>query len=391
MHNRNINTVVNKKYVAIDYLRALAIIMVIIFHASGYAYGQSLINSTYVIAYFKLSILCASGVTLFFVISGFLITGILLDTQNQKNTLKKFYIRRALRIFPLYYVSIIIISVILFLIFDDFKLNIQILSHLLYASNFLWIVMPEGYEIFSKNHTGFYEHFWSLAIEEQFYLIWPAIILFIQRKMQPTKFCALIISLIIFSFSLRLYMIFAGNLNWEIVYTFTPCRFDGLLLGAILACVLHYNIEKFKHILDTARNYILFVPLAMFYIALMMLQHTDIFIVNVVAFLPLEAIFFALLLWKLIDKNTPITNKILSGFLLNTAKYSYCIYIIHIPIMQIIKLYVISADTSFWINHGILLTAFPISYAIASISYRYFERPLLKLKDKYAPYEKPQN
>ena len=98
------NLIVGQHYPAIDGLRGVAVLLVLLFHSSYFAtidMDQSLSGLTYV--YYLLTITGQTGVDLFFVLSGFLITGILIDTAQDKNVFRNFYIRRSLRIFPLYY------------------------------------------------------------------------------------------------------------------------------------------------------------------------------------------------------------------------------------------------------------------------------------------------
>lgn len=119
------------------------------------------------------------GVRLFFVISGFLITGILLDARERmkenKNVLKSFYVRRALRIFPIYYLSIFL------LIFGYGGFNQwEMSSYLTYTTNWYYCTYKTGTVHLSGMDIG--SHLWSLAIEEQFYLVWPWLILFAPRR-----------------------------------------------------------------------------------------------------------------------------------------------------------------------------------------------------------------
>src|SRR6185369_5004870 len=111
------------------------------------------------------------GVDLFFVLSGFLITDILLKTKEQKNYLVNFFIRRVLRIFPLYYGAIILFFV---LAASAQQLRDQ---YQFYFSNqgMVWFHMQNWLYITKSEPTryGMFIHFWSLSLEEQFYLIWP--------------------------------------------------------------------------------------------------------------------------------------------------------------------------------------------------------------------------
>jgi peptidoglycan/LPS O-acetylase OafA/YrhL len=173
------------------------------------------------------------GVQLFFVLSGYLISGILIDSSlrdvegTQKwFVLRQFYIRRFLRIFPIYYL-ILGLNVLL---------NVPVFRdtwpwHAAYLSNFhIWVFgIGEGYGA----------HLWSLSVEEQFYLFWPMLMLFLPKKSRPYFIVPLIVGAPLFRFVF-------GLMHWGkdpgLVFVLTPASLDSLGLGALLAYV-----ERFKH------------------------------------------------------------------------------------------------------------------------------------------------
>lgn len=193
----------------------------------------------------------ASGVFLFYVLSGFLITHILiLQKQDDSTTLfqklKTFYIRRFLRIFPLYYL------VIIFLFIINYKNTREVFWWLsTYTSNIL-----EG---IIKGNIGDYCHFWSLAVEEHFYLIWPFIILF-----TPTQyiFNALIITIVLALSSKS--FIFYYTEHWIPAHKFSPSNFCAFALGAIISYSLlfksrwYYFISNYKFLLITILMYLIY-------------------------------------------------------------------------------------------------------------------------------------
>lgn len=141
---------------ALDSIRGVAVLLVILFHC----------YPTYIT---KLGWL---GVDLFFVLSGFLITGLLLDAKGKNNYYRNFIVRRTLRIFPLYYFALLLCLVIVPIVFKSLLPP----DYGYYTANQLWFWTYTQNWLFSK--TGFPEnltlvHFWSLAVEEQFYLFWP--------------------------------------------------------------------------------------------------------------------------------------------------------------------------------------------------------------------------
>lgn len=168
------------------------------------------------------------GVQLFFVLSGFLITGILLDTQQASNYFKSFIVRRALRIFPIYYLTLIAFLIVLpavGVLAHDFGGSWQHQLPLwLYYSN--W-TLPYGLG------GDAMPHFWSLAVEEQFYLVWPWII----YRLKPMQVIKLCVGVAVASLLIRIGML-ASQMQVEAIYTFTVCRMDALALGGAAAAVL---------------------------------------------------------------------------------------------------------------------------------------------------------
>lgn len=170
-----------------------------------------------------------AGVDLFFVLSGFLITGILRDSLGDAAYFRRFYARRVLRIFPLYY------GVLLFLILLSHPLQIRWngvqWSLLLYLQN-THFLFPSL--VTFHNHFFSVDHFWSLAVEEQFYLVWPLLIARVRSQRHVLALCA---GGMVFSLFLRIYCLGIGyGFDW--VNRNTLCRTDELLAGAALALLI---------------------------------------------------------------------------------------------------------------------------------------------------------
>ncbi len=168
------------------------------------------------------------GVDLFFVLSGFLITGILLDTKQHESYFRNFYARRCLRIWPLYYSVLFCMFVAVPLIrpsearavFD--ARSAPWWSFLFYLQNFL---VPAA-----SMATGPLGVTWSLAIEEQFYLVWPLVV----RRCSDVQLRRLTVAVICFSPALRFYLL-VHHVN---IYSNIFCRLDGLMAGALLALLV---------------------------------------------------------------------------------------------------------------------------------------------------------
>jgi peptidoglycan/LPS O-acetylase OafA/YrhL len=230
---KNISQTGNPAYmVQLDSLRALAVFGVMIEHfMPGSIYG-SLLSSWK--SAFPLE--WGSGVTLFFVLSGFLITGILLrcrdiissTKQGIGFTLQRFYVRRFLRIFPIYYLALTT-AVIIFK-----KTRSDFLWYLTYTTNIMIFVHDSWNEYLS--------HFWSLAMEEQFYLIWPLIILLLPQK----HLLKAIFTTITLAPLFRFIGCYGLGLSTIQIGVFPIASLDALGLGALLAFYTH-NHDQFKH------------------------------------------------------------------------------------------------------------------------------------------------
>ena len=164
------------------------------------------------------------GVDLFFVLSGFLITGILLDALGKPYFFKRFYWRRGLRIWPLYYMFFAGVLLVHRQMFS----RIGVTPFALYYRNFL------GPDHASDIYIG---QFWSLCVEEQFYLVWPVVLYFLTKRWR----LPLIMLLIAAAFCLRIYFSSIGKDSY-IIYRLPMCHMDVLFAGAMLAALTRIGI-----------------------------------------------------------------------------------------------------------------------------------------------------
>ena len=221
---------------ALDGIRGLAVALVMFQHFfqgcnKGTALGDQLV--------FGLASRSWMGVDLFFVLSGFLITGILWDTKGSKHYFKNFYARRMLRIFPAYYAVLLVFFVVIPLLsnpglsaYVEDSLPDQI-WHWTYLSNFRIAWQESWYAHLFPNV------FWSLAIEEQFYLIWPLVV-FLCKRRALYVICA---GLLATSVALRIALAIDPDTNWITSFVLTPTRMDGLVVGASLALLLRSDVD----------------------------------------------------------------------------------------------------------------------------------------------------
>jgi len=164
------------------------------------------------------------GVDFFFVISGFLITGILLDTRHKQRCLRSFYVRRVLRIFPIYYGSLAVFT--LYLWSSDTVRSQRMLENMPWFWTYLqnYLIALKGWSFMLP-----IAHFWSLAIEEQFYMVWPLLVV---RLRNPALLWICLVASV-FSCTLRQF-----DTSWPYAYMFTFTRLEGLMLGSALAMLI---------------------------------------------------------------------------------------------------------------------------------------------------------
>jgi peptidoglycan/LPS O-acetylase OafA/YrhL len=233
--------VLNQWLPPLDGIRALAILMVMLYHYGDTIQPHGISNS---VAKWLLDF-GWSGVDLFFVLSGFLITGILLNSRDAENYFSAFYVRRILRIVPVYYFSLVII-----LWAAPALMHIDVpekpVWYIFYAQN--W--MPWFFHL-GRDSLG---HFWSLGVEEQFYLLWPLVVFRFDSRQSLRIACAGIAT----CFFLRIAFL-ALHVDPGIIFRNTFTRMDALMSGAALACLARE--EKWANLLRRNSWWLALVPL----------------------------------------------------------------------------------------------------------------------------------
>lgn len=370
--------IVGQHYPAIDGLRGFAVLMVVWFHASYFSYELNPVDyHGFTQIYYYLSILGETGVDLFFVLSGFLITGILIDTAEDEHKFKNFYIRRSLRIFPLYY-AVLFLFIIYVSVSQGYEiLDLRLIAHIFYVQNWSYEHNVDSFMLL--NHT------WSLAVEEQFYLIWPVLFLTIYKR-SVKHIVFLCLTLTIMSWVLRFSL--SGFEYYKQAYSMTICRLDNLTLGALLSvfCV-HYRDK-------VSENYALFrisaivsfilILITLFSSTTVMIAHN----LQIKIGLTFFSIFYVCLLAYLFlaDEQNLLKQFFSLTLLRKVGKVSYGMYIFHSPILLLIAQNIFQYELPYWHAHLLLLFAGGgLSYLFAALSYKFYEKPFLKLKEKYAP------
>ncbi|MEH1836075.1 MAG: acyltransferase [Nostoc sp.] len=336
----------------LDGLRGIAALMVMFFHFNWLPLGILLIN--------KVVVFGQTGVDLFFVLSGFLITRILISTKSQKNYFTNFYIRRALRIFPLYYGFLIATYFILplFKIGETPPFSHQIWYYL-YMQN-----IPDTFPTLHSSGPG---HFWSLAVEEHFYLFWPLLVYFLPRK----HLIWACLGIILLSIVLRIIL-----LNFDIgVFYFTLCRFDTLAIGSLLA-YLECTNKLFVY-----RKYFLNIGIYSFVLLLISWlftggQHRD--SVQIIKPTIIAVFYFCVVAYLSIQNPQNLMSRIVKNrFLVFTGKISYGLYVFH----PLIYSFTETNDYIHPINK--LLISFSLTYLVAYIIYEKYEKLFLNFKKSF--------
>jgi peptidoglycan/LPS O-acetylase OafA/YrhL len=325
------------------------------------------------------------GVDLFFVLSGFLITGILLDTRDDPHFFRNFYARRALRIFPLFY------GVLFLLVALTPILHLQWrpghLAQFFYVSNIAGHVDPTLNDLLPAVSLT---HFWSLAVEEQFYIIWPMIVLRARDESTLLKVCA---GSILGGFVLRcllLWLVPYHAQEWS--YGELPTHSDGLICGAV-AAVLVRRTELPTLILRTRLPFVL-----SFLCIVWMAVHYDGFgyhEAGMTAFVyPVLAVFFTCVLLRTIQSGTLFHWFGRTRFLRFFGKYSYGMYVYHVLFFPLASKMLRPAQR---LMHsqvlGGLLYVFVVlalTCVVSVLSFQLYERPWLRLKSRFS-YSKPRN
>jgi len=364
----------------LDGLRGIAILFIVFFHTIKF-----IPKSNFEHYYFNFNRALWVGVDLFFVLSGFLITGILLETKNRKKYFKNFYMKRFLRIFPLYYLFIVFSIFVLPQLFISSDLKIDTASALnnqvwywAYLSNFLG--MKEGLTHIFLGPT------WSLAIEEQFYLIWPIFVYLLTKN----RLLVTSVVLIILSNLLRLYLYHKSGYSDTAIYVFTLTRLDPLLIGAVIAVLIRKDC-----FIKLSKYAVLVFFVSLYFLVQMHLENNYLYKnkIDVINYgYLLIAICFGSLLYILLSlKENNIISKIFSlKFLKFFGKYSYALYLFNQPIVFIVKHYIFDPKKNQSIFGERLLSQFWFTFLVLSISvvlsilsWNLFEKHFNRLKKKF--------
>lgn len=364
----------NRRYIlpGLDGLRAIAVLLVIVYHFWPTVLPGGMI-----------------GVDIFFVISGFLITSLLLreGALNGRIALGSFWVRRARRLLPAIALMILVLGPVSLIVGGDIQVNLgrQLLGAATFSSN--WISIFAGNDYFAQTSPELFTNFWSLAVEEQFYVLWPLLIvasgLLLGRRWR--HFSAIMVLGILASLGVAAFLLMNGTPISRIYYG-TDTHLYGLLLGALLAFARPWSLyppmgKKALYRVAQPFGLIAFTRVMVSWLSLFALIPYAILVPeSAPGAIPWGLFGASLLALGVIQGMLP---DMLAGAsealrrLLDFAplrwvgERSYGLYLWHWP-LAVVMHYVLGADRSPLVNVGVLVATF----AIAEMSYRWIETPI---------------
>lgn len=360
---------------ALDGVRGLAILVVLLHHFRFFLNARFHVQSLL----FKLFELGWCGVVLFFVLSGFLITGILLDSRGSPNYFSTFYARRILRIFPLYYAYLALAFLGSRLVHHVFG-GVDPLAHfnpwwyLSYVQNF----RPNT--IVVDPYLG---HLWSLAVEEQFYLVWPLLILLVR----PAALAGICLAMIPLSLGIRLHYAGHGPGLSAFVNTFTPASLDSLASGALIALAVRSDVWRRRAAL-LARPVIL---ICVIWFCILGWRAGGLFeyeyLIQTWGITALTLLFAALVFVAAASGRGVMVGLFNLKGLRFTGKISYSLYVLHplvyALVLQVLAARPVPAALDLVLNCEKIILVSLASMVVAAGSWFYFEKPILGLKKHF--------
>lgn len=354
----------HKRSASLDILRAVAILLVLVSHFAPYT-GARFPFLSKIITFLRFG---WSGVDLFFVLSGFLISGLLFKEHQKFGSIsfKRFFIRRGFKIYPPFYALVLIT-----LLYQAFE-NIPLWRSRLFAEVF-----------FLQDYMrGLYNHTWSLAVEEQFYFLLPGLLVFAGwfRKEKKNVFdCipAIFIAAAIFCLSARIFTTLTAPYHYRTHHFPLHLRFDSLMCGVFISYLYHYNTERLMTAVKRFKPMMFAAGIALFIPAIFeRAEHP---------FVPTFGFTFvylgsALVLLSCIDSD--FGENWLTALLSFIGRHSYSIYLWHLPVLQQGAKPLFPPSDSWGMCALVYLAG---SLIIGVMMSKAVEFPMLKLRDRFFP------
>lgn len=372
------------RIVELDGLRGAAILLVVVWHYFYFYPDPShhpiaLLPKLYV--FFERCIAAGwSGVDLFFVLSGFLIGGILLEVRTSPTYFSTFYLRRFFRIIPIYYAWIILyVSLVLGNAIvrradsiGDPRIWYEIVAQFGFLQNL-------GFVHYSGVGGAWLTATWSLAVEEQFYLVAPVIVRWLTSRVLFGLLLVVVLLAPVMRVLVHNYSLPTASL--DLPYVLMPCRADTLAIGMLVAFLWRIPLSH-KWLEDHRRT--LYFALGVFLTGVIVLTaYSPSFhsiAMQSIGFSWLGIFFALLLILTLVNPAGPIAALARMRVLRELGKVSYCLYLIHPAVNLFCRaaLQLSRVSQSDWRIIVVPMVACVVSYLIAKLSFIYFEQPLLR-------------
>ena len=369
-------TFLKQRLIELDGLRGFALVMILVFHAVSQE-GEYPVGSF--LAYLQRSIgLAWTALDLFFVLSGFLIGGILMDARESRSYFKTFYARRFFRIVPVYFAWVLLYVLIIAcasglvikLSNSGLKppLNFSIWSHFLFLQN--------SFDFHYSHLAGaWFGHLWSLAVEEQFYLIAPLAV----RIIPPRYLKWVLGAAVLVAILARLYFRFDSNMPFTMITTRTVCRMDSLAIGMLAALFvrsesgsrwLRENLRFLRTLLAVLAAGVAFL----FFYA----YGSKTLGMQTIGFTWMAAFYAAVLLLAVQNRSGWLAGFLRTPVLLELGSVSYCAYLIHLVVNVSLHALILRHSPRISTVSGALVTilAVLVTYSVSKLSWAYFEGPL---------------
>jgi len=362
-----------ERIVSLDAWRGLALTIVLLCHC-GAATAMVVHKHVWVADIFrKFATYGYFGLCFLFVLSGYLITRILLESRQQPHYYKNYYARRVLRIFPLYYGFLLLCLVVGPMVFGQ-KLWLGDVLNVHGNTFWMWVYGTNIYQTVTNNwQYGFISHLWSLSVEEHFYLIWP----FIIAALPPIRIMQLGCLLIGSSTLLRVYSGFIAH-DFFGTRVNTLCNMDCISAGAVIAVLLTLVTKADA---DRIGKALLWTAMALFPIYAFFSWHS--LDVSGVFGPTLAGMGVSGLVMRTVA--APESCRLFAHNLFKqVGKYSYGMYMFHYPIIYYVaRHYVPHSWPPLLIFAAVFALSMSVVAPLAVLSFRFYETPFLKLKEKF--------
>jgi peptidoglycan/LPS O-acetylase OafA/YrhL len=365
-----------QRLIELDGLRGFALTMILVFHTVSqegeYPAGSFL-------AYLQRSVAMGwTALDLFFVLSGFLIGGILMDARQSPSYFKTFYIRRFFRIVPVYYAWVLLYFLLIGFAGSEIAklsnsgmrppLNLTFLSFFLFLQNSSPLIL---YGL----AAAWFGHLWSLAVEEQFYLVAPLVV----RLTSPRSLRWVLATIVLAAPLIRVYLRYILHYTTTAVTTSTLCRMDALAIGMLAATLIRSEdaVAWLQNRLRVLRAAFAGLSAGVLLLFLYAWGSTNAGM-QTVGFTCMALFYVAALLLAVLNRTGWLAAFLRNPLLIELGSVSYCVYLIHVVVNVSFHAVILHHPPRISSLSGVAVTllALVVTYSVAKLSWIYFEGPL---------------